>query len=72
MTVAPFRRDGKFTDIRVAIRDLLDRIPNAKDGIIMLLDEENDMHIVHVCKSRDLAYAAAVMLQDAVEESVDE
>lgn len=66
MSVEAFRKNGKYTDIRGAIRALLDKVPGAKDGIIILFDDAGDMHFCHVCKSRDMSFAGAVLIHDAV------
>jgi hypothetical protein len=63
--IVPFQRDGRYTDIRVAIRDMLAKVPDAKSGIIILFEGEN-MHSLHVGRAKDIAYAGAFLLKDAV------
>ena len=69
-TVVPFRKNGRYTDIRVGIREVLNKVPNAKSGIIVVFDDADDMHFIHVCKASQMAYAAACLLKDAVEDDV--
>lgn len=59
--VTPFHRNGQYTDIRVAIRDILDKNPDSSKGIVVLFDEQG-MHKAFVCNSSQLAFAAADML----------
>lgn len=61
--ITPFKKNGRYTDIRVGIRELLATVPNATSGIIILFDpaDDNAMYAVQVCARKELAYAGAVL-----------
>lgn len=64
-TVTAFRKEGRYTDIRVAIREMQTRLPEASKGMIVLFAEDGTMHLVHVCESRDLAFIGADCLYNS-------
>lgn len=69
--VTPFHRNGQYTDIRVAVRDALDKNPDSTKGILILF-KEGDMDRVYVCSSMQMAFAAADLLCIAGSGSGDE
>lgn len=59
--VTPFTKNGRYTDIRTAIRDIQEKFPNAKQGIIILFDGDEMQRLV-VCKSSQISYAACDLM----------
>lgn len=57
--ITAFRKEGRYTDIRIAIREMQSRLPNASQGMIVLFAEDGTLHMVHVCEARDLAFIGA-------------
>lgn len=64
--VVPLNKNGRYTDFRVLIRDMQEKHPDAKRGIIILFDEDNSMLIHHICTSSLLAFAGADLLHCSV------
>lgn len=66
-TITPFRKDNKYTDFRVMMRDLLNNsdIATAR-GIVVWIKPDGDIQISGVCSSSQMAFAAAHMLQKSV------
>lgn len=57
--------NGKYSDFRVLVRDLMEKYPNVKDGIIILFEEDGSMLVKFVCKKSYVAFAAADLLYKA-------
>lgn len=58
-TVAPFHKKGKYTDIRVLVRDIMEKNPDCSEGILVLFDKDRGMRTDYVCSSSLLAFAGA-------------
>lgn len=66
-TVIPFKKEGNFTDIRTAIREMQKRLPDASRGMIVLFDDNDEgcMHLIHVCAAKELSFIGADCLYNS-------
>lgn len=60
--ITPFTKNGSYTDIRILVKDVMEKHPNVRSGILVLFDDEKGMLVHHTCKASLLSFAGADLL----------
>lgn len=61
-----FHNKGRYTDIRILVREVMTQNPECKKGILILFDPDGAMLVTHVATSSFLAFAGADLLHKSV------
>ena len=62
---------GKYSDFRELVRDMLEKYPECKDGIIVLFDETDGMLVKFICKKSFLSWAGADLLHKSATDDME-
>ncbi len=62
---------GNYTDFRVLVRDMMEKYPEVKDGILILFDEADGMCIKFICKQSFLSWAGADLLHKSATDDME-